>query len=333
MENLNIYPLSEIKIKEEYSPYRKVEEIPGGKLVTLNIPHRYDIKFYSYNLVPGVSLIISDSNLTYQYHDKDNVLHYENPEDNLLINFVIDGHSQLEIGPDKYTFIKEDNINIYKKSLNPQDFSYIGKIKLLHIILNRRQIEKNTDYYNREFNDIVKELFKKVENEELILFKSTEDVHRLIKELIEYKPKNKLSQRFYYQVKVLEILLKIYEYDFKDEKINQRSYSDAQIRVVRYIKNSLSRNIASYVSLETLSASYGINLTTLKNCFRDMYGKPLYTWYKEYKFYRARELIKNTDYPISHIAHMIGYKSSSKFAKAFKKEMGVLPSSYRKNKK
>lgn len=81
-----------------------------------------------------------------------------------------------------------------------------------------------------------------------------------------------------------------------------------------------------------LSVTYGINLTTLKNCFRDMYGKPLYTWYREYKFHRAKELIKNTDYPIAKIANMVGYKSSSKFSKAFKKEMGALPSSYRKNK-
>lgn len=63
-----------------------------------------------------------------------------------------------------------------------------------------------------------------------------------------------------------------------------------------------------------------------------MYGKPLYTWYREYKFHRAKELIKNTDYPIAKIANMVGYKSSSKFSKAFKKEMGALPSSYRKNK-
>ena len=142
-----------------------------------------------------------------------------------------------------------------------------------------------------------------------------------------------LSKRLLFILKTLESLLFLYEIEIENEKIDQRTYSDETIRVVRYIKNSLSRNIASYVSLETLSMSYGINLTTLKNCFKDMYGKPLYTWYKEYKFYRAKELIKNTDYPISKIAYMVGYKSSSKFAKAFKKEMGVLPSSYRKNKK
>ena len=71
----------------------------------------------------------------------------------------------------------------------------------------------------------------------------------------------------------------------------------------------------------------------MKNCFKDMYGKPLYKWYREYKFQRATDLIKNTTYPISKIANMVGYKSSSKFSKAFKTEMGVLPSSYRKKKK
>ena len=180
---------------------------------------------------------------------------------------------------------------------------------------------------------IIENLFEKAKTENNIIFKSPEKITTIIQELIDFNPTNELSHRIFYQLKTLEILLNLYEYDFKDEKIYQRTYSDAQIRVVRTIKNSLSRNIASYVSLDQVAMSYGMNLTTLKNCFKDMYGKPLYTWYKEYKFYRARELIKNTDYPISKIANMIGYKSSSKFAKAFKKEMGVLPSSYRKNKK
>lgn len=145
--------------------------------------------------------------------------------------------------------------------------------------------------------------------------------------------KDEISQKVYYQIKIIEIITYLYELNIGAIKNDYKTYSDAQIRVVRKIKNHLSRDIASYISLEVLSNSYGINLTTLKNCFRDMYGKPLYTWYREYKFLRAKELIKNTDYPISKIANMIGYKSSSKFTKAFKKEMGVLPSSYRKKKK
>ena len=175
--------------------------------------------------------------------------------------------------------------------------------------------------------------FDVCENENAIIFKTPEKILNIVEEIKEFDFKKDKSKRLLFILKTLESLLFLYEIEIENEKIDQRTYSDETIRVVRYIKNSLSRNIASYVSLETLSMSYGINLTTLKNCFKDMYGKPLYTWYKEYKFYRAKELIKNTDYPISKIAYMVGYKSSSKFTKAFKKEMGVLPSSYRKNKK
>ena len=42
--------------------------------------------------------------------------------------------------------------------------------------------------------------------------------------------------------------------------------------------------------------------------------------------------MQNTDDQIAKIEKMVGYKSSSKFTKAFKKEMVALPSSYRNNK-
>lgn len=328
-----IYPLDNVNLKDKYSPYKQYENIPLGKRVTVDIPNRYYLNFYCYNLIPGISLLINRSNIMDRSREYDELLDFKNAKDNLIITIVYKGQCQLEVGEDKYVFLRDHDVNLYIKSLYSPSFSYLGEVNLFHIIINKTQLQETAHEHDREYLDIVEEIFKKAEKEPNIVFKPPKDFSKNVQQLQNFKGKNTASQKLFYLLKTLEIILELYESDFEDEKNDMRSYSDAQIRVVRNIKNSLSRNIASYVSLEILSVSYGINLTTLKNCFKDMYGKPLYTWYKEYKFYRARELIKNTDYPISKIAHMIGYKSSSKFAKAFKKEMGVLPSSYRKNKK
>ena len=333
MEKEKIYPTDEIKVKDEFSPYFKSEKIRGGHKTFINIPNKYDIELTIYNLIPGISVIVNHANLKYRYRESDDLLEYEHPEDNLLINFINKGYCQLEVGPDKYMFVKPDDMNMYIKEMYPNSFSYLGELTIFHILINKRQFENHfTDYYE-EYLEMINYLFDECKKEKNVVFRTPDKILSLIEEMKSNTFKNDISDRVFFQLKTLESLLYLYELEIQDEKINQRTYSDATIRVVRYIKNSLSRNIASYVSLETLSMSYGINLTTLKNCFKDMYGKPIYTWYKEYKFYRAKELIENTNYPISKIAYMIGYKSSSKFTKAFKKEMGVLPSSFRKNKK
>lgn len=333
MKKEKIYPTDEIKVKDEFFPYVKFENIPGGHSSIFDIPNKYDIQLNVYNLIPGISVIFSHANLKDHYNENDELLEYEHPEDNLLINFIIDGYCQLEVGSDKYIFVKKNDIHMYIKELYPYSFSYIGKVTIVHVIINKRQFEKKLRSYSLDLVEIINHLFDVCKKENNIVFKYPEKILEIIEEFKKLEFNKDTSNRVYYQLKTLETLLILYDLEIENEKINQRTYSDATIRVVRYIKNSLSRNIASYVSLETLSMSYGINLTTLKNCFRDMYGKPIYTWYKEYKFYRAKELIENTNYPISKIADMVGYKSSSKFSKAFKKEMGVLPSSYRKNKK
>lgn len=333
MKEIEKYPLDEIKVKGEYSPYKRYEDIPGGKKVFIDIPNMYNIELTCYNLIPGLSILIDDSEIKDKLSDRDDILEYDNPEDYLIINYIIEGQCRLEVVPDKYMFLKDKDINLYIKGSNTCFFSYLGKTKVFHILINRKQFNESEANYHNEYKIMISELFEQITEENNILFKSPENITKIITELFEFKSKRNISQRMYFQLKTLELLLELFEYEIRDEKMYLRTYTDAQIRVVRTIKNSLSRNIASYISLDTLSVSYGINLTTLKNCFRDMYGKPLYTWYKEYKFYRAQELIKNTDYPISKIANMIGYKSSSKFAQAFKKEMGVLPSSYRKKKK
>lgn len=333
MKNDTLYPTDEISIKEEFSSFFEYKEFPGGHEISIKIPNKYDVNLKVYNLIPGISVIVNHANLKDRYRESDDMLEYAHPEDTLVINYIRKGRCQLEVNPDKYMFVKNDDVYIYIKESFPNSFSYIGEVTIYHILINRRQFGKLLTEYTQEYIDVINYFFEECENEQSIVFKVPDKIIEIIEELENMDNKKKITSLLLFQLKTLESITFLYELEIEDEKINKRTYSDASIRVVRNIKNSLSRNIASYVSLETLSLSYGINLTTLKNCFKDMYGKPLYTWYKEYKFYRARELIKNTDYPIAKIANMVGYKSSSKFAKAFKKEMGVLPSSYRKNKK
>lgn len=333
MKNDTLYPTDEITVKEEFSSFFEYKEFPGGHETSIKIPNKYDVNLKVYNLIPGISVIVNHANLKDRYRESDDMLEYAHPEDTLLINYIRKGRCQLEVNPDKYMFVKNDDVYIYIKESFPNSFSYIGEVTIYHILINRRQFGKLLTEYTQEYIDVINYFFEECENEQSIVFKVPDKIIEIIEELENMDNKKKITSLLLFQLKTLESITFLYELEIEDEKINKRTYSDASIRVVRNIKNSLSRNIASYVSLETLSLSYGINLTTLKNCFKDMYGKPLYTWYKEYKFYRARELIKNTDYPIAKIANMVGYKSSSKFAKAFKKEMGVLPSSYRKNKK
>jgi two-component system response regulator YesN len=43
----------------------------------------------------------------------------------------------------------------------------------------------------------------------------------------------------------------------------------------------------------------------------------------------ARELLRQTDYPISRVAGSVGYNNLSYFTKIFKRENGMTPQEYR----
>ena len=331
MKNENQFPTKYIHLLEEYNPYATVTKIPYGHTVSIDIPYKYDINFKIYDLTPGISIIINHSILQDEYKDHNRVHWIENPNDLLIINYQVKGQCKIKVGKDKYMFIKNNDISLYTKDNNEKNFSYLDENLILYILINRKQLKNSVPGYNKYFMEMINKLFNIAEINESIVFKSNEKINNIIQEIIDFKSVNPISDVIHMQLKTFEVILNLYESEIKDEKITKRTYTDTQIRVVRNIKNTLTRDISSYVSLDVLSASYGINLTILKNCFKDMYGRPLYSWYREYKFQRAQELIKNTDYPMSKIAHMVGYKSSSKFSKAFKQETGVLPSTYRKN--
>lgn len=321
-----------LSLNKEYIPYSTIKETDNTVTISLNKQEIISLYLECYSVIPGLCIIENTVKSIERYTQDDYIFDFDK-DGILLISYLMKGQCQIPADNDKFMFMKEGEVNIYLNKNNATVFNHINNSKFIHILINKKELMKNDRIKNTlKYSEIIEKIYEIANHKNHITFESSSEIKEVLQQIIKYEDNERLPKYMYNQLKTYELLGLTYASEIENKTVDLPTYSDAQIRVVRKIKNALSRDIASYVSLDVLSASYGINLTTLKNCFRDMYGKPLYTWYREYKFHRAKELIKNTNYPIAKIANMVGYKSSSKFSKAFKKEMGMLPSSYRKNK-
>ena len=71
-------------------------------------------------------------------------------------------------------------------------------------------------------------------------------------------------------------------------------------------------------------------MTTMKSCFRSVYGAAIGTWLTNYRMNLAAELLVREPASIAQIGGRVGYDSAGKFTVAFKKVMKLTPSEYRR---
>ena len=81
-----------------------------------------------------------------------------------------------------------------------------------------------------------------------------------------------------------------------------------------------------------MSEIFNISPTPLKECFKSVYGAPVFKYMRSYRMnYAAHILRSNNKIKIIDVAGLVGYDSPSKFAASFRKEMGKSPLEYRKS--
>ena len=110
-------------------------------------------------------------------------------------------------------------------------------------------------------------------------------------------------------------------------------YQDSQEQIIRHVHNELTANLAERVTIEELSRKYLMNTTTLKRCFKQVYGETIAAHMKKHRMEQAASLLLKTQNDIAAIAQAVGYESQSKFSTEFHKAFGVLPTEYRKSQK
>ena len=153
-------------------------------------------------------------------------------------------------------------------------------------------------------------------------------VEHIFGELYAVPEKIKLS---YFKVKILELLLYLDALELPEGREEKPYFYKSQVEKVKAIQTFLAEHMDESHTQETLAARFDIPLTTMKRCFKSVFGASIGDWLTGYRMNRAAVLLR-TERPLSvvEIAGRVGYDSPSKFAIAFRKVMGMSPTEYRR---
>ena len=101
---------------------------------------------------------------------------------------------------------------------------------------------------------------------------------------------------------------------------------EKDIRALRDVEIMLSNDkLDKFPSIEMLSKKAMMSTTKLKTKFKQVYGMKLYEFYNRNRLEKAKEMLKTGHFSVKQVGYDIGFSNLSNFAKAFKKEFGVLP--------
>lgn len=91
----------------------------------------------------------------------------------------------------------------------------------------------------------------------------------------------------------------------------------------------IDENYTEVITLEQLSSVSGMSKNGIIAMFKRLYGMTPVKYINHLRLYKACELLKNTDIPISQIAYQCGFTDSNYFARVFKSLRGMTPRDYR----
>ena len=99
-------------------------------------------------------------------------------------------------------------------------------------------------------------------------------------------------------------------------------YYKTQMEKIKAVHAQITGNIKERYTIEALSVMYEIPATTMKKCFKDVYGDSIYSYQKRYRINLAASmLIQDERREIQEIAASVGYENPGKFSVAFRIDM------------
>ncbi len=135
----------------------------------------------------------------------------------------------------------------------------------------------------------------------------------------------------YFKIKILELLLYLDALELPENQKEKPYFYKTQVEKTKAIQEFLMQHMDENFTQEELSERFDISLTSMKQCFKSVFGATIGGWLLQYRMNQAAVFLKTQkSLGVAEIARMVGYDSPSKFAIAFRKVMGLSPTEYRR---
>jgi AraC-like DNA-binding protein len=92
------------------------------------------------------------------------------------------------------------------------------------------------------------------------------------------------------------------------------------------VRRRLVERLDEPPTLAELARAGGFNETKLKGGFRALFGTSVFAYLRRARMEEARRLLRERRLNVTEVAGRVGYSNPSKFAAAFRRELGVSPS-------
>ena len=147
-------------------------------------------------------------------------------------------------------------------------------------------------------------------------------------------PYQGLNKRLYLESKALELMALVITQELEIRDSNENAHAlkpDVADRIYR-ARELLLQRLDNPPTLMELAQQVELNSRTLKEGFRQMFGKPAFSYLHDYRLEQARQLLETEELKVTEVADAIGF-GHSYFAKAFSKKFGLTPKLYQKQRK
>ncbi|MFP3155992.1 AraC family transcriptional regulator [Lachnospiraceae bacterium ZAX-1] len=310
-------PDAKLSFQREGCAVYQLENETGNGIVTI------------YDVFPGIRLFYNDLHLSkITGHDDAPA---DGAGDMLEINHCREGRFECELQKGEFAYMGEGDLsaNVMSAMLQSSRFPlahYHGVSIVMDIPCASKAMESlSTELGMVSLDPLVLKNRLLTERPYFIL-RGTESISHIFSELYNAPDSSKES---YIRLKVLELMLflNIVDLDHADER---QYYHKTRVDAIKAMHGYLTTHMNEQFTLEVLSARFGIPLTSMKSCFKSMFGAPIHAYMREYRLQAAAVMLRETDKSIADIADEVGYGSHAKFSSAFRSATGVTPSDYRK---
>ncbi|MBR5507774.1 MAG: helix-turn-helix transcriptional regulator, partial [Clostridia bacterium] len=140
--------------------------------------------------------------------------------------------------------------------------------------------------------------------------------------------KNSILSPVLIKNRVFDIICSVARSAEISEKAISKNISDESLKVA-IAKQYIDDNLNVFLTCQDVAEQCHFNTKYLNRIFKKETGMTLLTYIHKTKTEEAERLLKNTDFPLEKIGHMLGFANEYYFNSFFKRCNGISPGNFR----